>query len=61
MQNVSWQLENELYCTKHCFGVYEHNSTVNSVSVEGWVAQLAIIVSNELLKFVYVSKILELC
>ena len=28
------QLENELSCIKHCLGVYEKNSIVNSVRVD---------------------------
>ena len=40
------QLENELDCIKHFGGVYEQNSTVDSVRVDDWTAELAIIASD---------------
>ena len=39
-------LEKELGGVKHCWGVYEQNSTVNSVLVDDWKAEVAIIASN---------------
>ena len=36
-----------LYCIKHCWGVYEQNSIVNSVHVDDWTVELAIIASND--------------
>ena len=40
------QLPNELICIKHCWGVYQQNSIVNSVRVDDWAAERAIIASN---------------
>ena len=40
------QLENELCCIKHCWGVYEQNSIVNNAPVYDWTAEWAIIASN---------------
>ena len=37
----------EFCCIKHCLGVSEHNSIVNSVSVDDWIAEWVIIASNE--------------
>ena len=37
------QLVNSLWSIKHCFGVYEHNSIVNSIRADDWTAELAII------------------
>ena len=34
-------------CIKHCWGVYEQNNIVNSVHVNGWTTEWAIIASNE--------------
>ena len=42
------QLENELYCIKHCWGVYKQKSTVNSVRIDDWTTEWAIIANNEL-------------
>ena len=39
------QLVNELDCIKHCWSVYEQNSIVNSVSVDDWTVECAIIAS----------------
>ena len=59
---ASCNWKNGLCCTNYCWGVYEQNSTVNSVRVGDWTAKLAIIASIEVfLKFVYISKILKLC
>ena len=43
------------------YGVYEQNSGVNIVGADDWTTELAIIASNEFLKFVCVTKLLELC
>ena len=40
------QLENELFSVKHCWGVYEQISIVNSVRVDDWTAEWAFIASN---------------
>ena len=45
------QLENELSFIKQCWGVYEQSSIVNSVRVDDWIPELAIIASNEVVKF----------
>ena len=37
------QLENEPCCIKHCWGVYEQNSIVNSVHEDDWTAERVII------------------
>ena len=37
---------NELCCIKHCWGVYEQDSLVNSVGVDDWTAEWAMIASN---------------
>ena len=42
------QLENGLCYIKHQLGVYVQNSVVNSVCVDDWIAELAIIASNGL-------------
>ena len=44
------QLENGLCCIKHQLGVNVQNSVVNSVCVDDWIAELAIIGSNGLSK-----------
>ena len=41
-----FQLANEICCIKHCWGVYEHDSIVNSVFADDWLAELAIIANN---------------
>ena len=41
------QLGNELNDVKHCSGVYEQNSKVNSFLVHDWTAELMIIASND--------------
>ena len=46
---MAFQLENDDCCIKHCWGVYEQNDIVNSVRVDDWTPELAIIGSNELL------------
>ena len=33
------QLANKVCCIKHCSGVYEQNSIVNSVFVDDWTAE----------------------
>ena len=38
---------------KDCWGVYEQNSRVNSVHVDGWIAELAIIASNATERILY--------
>ena len=43
---MAYQLVNELYI-KHCWGVYEQNSIVNTVHVDDWTGEWAIIASNE--------------
>ena len=47
------QLENELGFIKDCWGVYGQNSRVNSVHVDGWIAELAIIASNATERILY--------
>ena len=49
-------LANQLCCVKHvkhCWGVYGQKSIVNSVGVDCWTAELAIIASN-VVKFLIV-------
>ena len=38
------QLANELYCTKHWWGVYEQNRIIKSI--HDWTAEWAIIPNN---------------
>ena len=45
---MDFHLKYGLCCIKHCWGVYEQNSIVNSVRVDDWTAELAIIGSNEI-------------
>ena len=45
---MDFHLKYGLCCIKHCWGVYEQNIIVNSVSVDDWTAELAIIASNEI-------------
>ena len=45
---MDFQLKYGLCCIKHCWGVYEQKSTVNSVRVDDWTGELAIIASNEI-------------
>ena len=40
------QLANEHCCVKYCWGVYEENRIVNSVCVDDWTAERAIMPSN---------------
>ena len=40
------QLVNGFCCIKHYWGVYEQKSKVNSIRVDDWTAELAIIASN---------------
>ena len=40
------QLENELSCIKHCLGVCEQNSIVNSIRVDSWTTEGEIVDSN---------------
>ena len=40
------QWDNGLNCIKHCWGVYEWNSIMNSACVDDWTAESAIIASN---------------
>ena len=47
-QNMPFQLENGLVYIKHCLGVYDQNSLVNIVHVDDWIAELVIIVRNDL-------------
>ena len=37
----TFQIENKLFCTKHCWSAYEQNSIVNSV--DDWTDEWAII------------------
>ena len=37
--NMASQLANELCYIKHCWGVYEQNSIVNSARVDYWTAE----------------------
>ena len=46
--NMASRLENQFDCIKNCRGVYGQNSTVNSVPVDDWTAELAIISSNDM-------------
>ena len=41
------QLENELCCIKHYFGVAKQNSIMNSARVDDWTAELAITGSTD--------------
>ena len=50
--NMASQLEIELACTKHCWGVDVQNSIVNSVHVDDWTAKVVVIASNVLGKLV---------
>ena len=47
-----WTSENVPCCIKHCCGVYEQNSIVNSVDVhvDDWTAKWAIIAGNEIFR-----------
>ena len=40
------KLTNGLCCINQCRGVYEQNSLMNSVRVDDWTVELAIIASN---------------
>ena len=42
--------EMSFVCINHCWGVYEQNSIVNSVGVDDWIAEWAII-AKDLAKF----------
>ena len=39
-------LANEHSCIKHCWGIYEQNSHVNTVRVVNWTAERVITASN---------------
>ena len=41
----------------HCLGVYKQNSIVNSVRVDDWTAEWAVIASNGITHFINVSHI----
>ena len=50
------QLENELGDVKHCWRICKQNIIVNSVGVDHWTYELAIIASNDLLKICSINK-----
>ena len=41
------QLMNKIYCVKNCWGVYEQNSTVNTVRVDDFTTEWAIIANED--------------
>ena len=43
---MAFQLDNGPCCTKHFWDVYEQNKIMNSVRVDDWTAELAIIASQ---------------
>ena len=48
--NMASKLKVGLNCIKHCWGVCEQNSIVNSAHEDDWTAELAIIDSNAMIQ-----------